>query len=71
MAGMIASDLKGLLKIPKKSRLDTITDQYHRIFMVRIIMVCVIVMGVSWYTDSVNCIVPSKKEICPLLLSSK
>ena len=56
----IAGDLKDLLVIKGKSRIDTFSDQYNRQFMVRLCMVCVIIMGFSWYTDSIACIVPGK-----------
>ena len=56
----VATDLKDLLTLNVKSRHDNFTDQYNRIFMIKLIMVCTIVMGISWYSDSINCIVPGK-----------
>lgn len=58
MAGMIAGDIKKLLSIHIKPRHDSIPDQYSRIFMVKILMVCTIVIGFSQYKDTVSCIIP-------------
>jgi hypothetical protein len=60
---MIATDLKGMLSINIKSRHDSHSDQYSRIFMVKLLLVCTIIMGISWYTDSINCIVPGAHGI--------
>ena len=58
---MIASDLKGLLSFSTlKSRYDSLSDQYNRILMVRLLLVISVVMMVSWYKDSVHCIVPGE-----------
>ena len=56
----VATDLKGLLTLNIKSRHDGYLDQYNRIFMVKLLMVATIVMGLSWYGDSINCIIPGK-----------
>ena len=56
---MIASDIKDLLSFSTlKSRYDSLSDQYNRILMVRLLLIISVVMMVSWYKDSVNCIVP-------------
>lgn len=59
----VATDLKGLLTLNIKSRHDGYLDQYNRIFMVKLLMVATIVMGLSWYGDSINCIIPGDHEI--------
>lgn len=56
----VATDLKGLLTLNIKSRHDGYLDQYNRIFMVKLLMVATIVMGLSWYGDSIHCIIPGK-----------
>jgi len=56
----VATDLKGILTLNIKSRHDGFTDQYSRIFMVKLLMVSTIVMGLSWYGDNINCIIPGK-----------
>lgn len=67
---MAATDLKGLLTISVKSRHDGYSDQYNRIFMVKFLLVCTLVMGISWYQDSINCIVPDAHEIDAKFVSS-
>lgn len=57
---MIATDVKGILTIKFKPRTDHLTDQYSRIFMVKLLLACTVVTGISWYTDKMNCIIPSK-----------
>jgi len=55
---MIATDIKGMLSISIKSRHDSHSDQYNRIFMVKILMISTLIMGISWYRDSITCIIP-------------
>ena len=59
-ANIVGGDLKELLTIKIKSRYDNFTDQYHRIMMVKILLVCSLIMGLSWFKDSINCIVPGR-----------
>lgn len=59
----VATDLKGLLTLNIKSRHDGYLDQYNRIFMVKLLMVATIVMGLSWYGDSIHCIIPGKVRL--------
>ena len=54
----IAQDIKSMITINIKPRHDGIADQYCRIFMVKILMVCSLIMSYSWFKDSINCIVP-------------
>ena len=51
-------DFKDIFKIKIKPRHDSLTDQYHRIFMVKLLLISSLVMGISWFKDSVNCLVP-------------
>jgi len=60
---MVATDLKGMLSISIKSRHDSHSDQYNRIFMVKLMLVCCVVMGISWYSDSISCIIPGAHGI--------
>lgn len=55
---MVATDFKGLLKVSIKSRHDSHTDQYNRILMVKLLLVSSAIMGISWFKDSMNCMVP-------------
>ena len=59
---MIATDIKSMLSITIKSRHDCYTDQYNRIFMVKILLVSCFIMGISWFQDSITCIVPGKSN---------
>lgn len=60
---MVATDLKGMLSISIKSRHDSHSDQYSRIFMIKLLLVCTVVMGISWYSDSITCIIPDAHGI--------
>lgn len=60
---MVATDIKGMLSISIKSRHDSHTDQYNRIFMVKLCLVCSLIMGISWFQDSINCIVPDSHNL--------
>ncbi|XP_047145463.1 innexin inx3 isoform X1 [Hydra vulgaris] len=60
---MIATDIKSMLSITIKSRHDSYTDQYNRIFMVKILLVSCLIMGISWFQDSITCIVPGTSSI--------
>ena len=63
MAAMIATDIKGMLSVKIKPRNDSYTDQYNRIFMVKILLVCVVIMGISWFNDSIKCLVPGVNSV--------
>ena len=59
---MIATDMKGLFKVKIKERSDCYSDQFNRIFMVKIMLACCIIMGISWYKDSIKCVVPGTSK---------
>ncbi|XP_057310175.1 innexin inx3-like [Hydractinia symbiolongicarpus] len=59
---MVATDIKDLFKIKIKPRHDSYSDQYNRIFMVKILLACTIVLGISWYSDKFNCVVPDEQK---------
>lgn len=63
MAGIISTDIKSLLTIAVKSRSDGFTDQFNRIYMVKMLLVCSMIMGLSWFKDSIKCIVPEHTEM--------
>jgi len=67
---MVATDLKQMLSINIKPRHDSLTDQYNRIFMVKILMISSLIMGVSWFKDSINCIVPDSHGISGSFVSA-
>eukprot|EP00111_Clytia_hemisphaerica_P002413 TCONS_00006915-protein len=47
-----------LLKIKLKKRDDSVLDQYNRLFMVRLLLICAAIGGISWSTDHIHCNVP-------------
>jgi len=53
---MFAKDLISLLSINIKSRTDNYSDQYNRILVVKILLVCSVIMSVNWFKDTINCI---------------
>ena len=55
--------IRDLLKIKFKSRIDTFTDQYNRIFMVKITVICSMVLGLNWFNDTLTCTIPSTSEM--------
>ena len=61
---LITNDIKDLLTITLKPRHDPIGDQYSRIFMVKVLLVCTMVIGVNQYKDTVSCIIPESLDIC-------
>jgi len=67
---MITGDLKGILSIKIKSRHDSYSDQFNRIFIVKILLICSLVMGINWFKDGVNCIVPGSSELSSSFVSS-
>ena len=60
----LTSGIKELLTIEIKSRHDPSSDQYSRIFMVRLLLVCTIIIGVNEYKDTISCIIPESLDIC-------
>jgi len=62
MSGQINS-IKSLLTIKPKSRSDDYTDQYHRIFMVKMSMVASLLLGLNWVNDAITCIIPGTAGI--------
>ncbi|XP_065677887.1 innexin shaking-B isoform X1 [Hydra vulgaris] len=55
----LESDLRRILTVTLKARHDDLTDQLNRLIMVKLFLVCCLIMGISWFTDSINCIVPA------------
>jgi hypothetical protein len=62
MASQINS-IKSLLTIKPKSRNDDYTDQFHRIFMVKMSMVASLLLGLNWVKDTITCIIPGTAGI--------
>ena len=55
---MIARALKDIMSIKLKTRHDGYTDQFNRIFMTKMLLICSIVMCVDYFADQINCMVP-------------
>lgn len=54
---MITSSITHLISIKIKPRHDSITDQYNRIFMVKLCLIASAIIGVNYFNDKVTCIV--------------
>jgi len=60
---MITGNIKGLLQIKFKSRHDSYTDQFNRIFMVKMAMISSMILGLNWFKDTITCIIPGTAGI--------
>ena len=60
---MITGSIKGLLQIKFKPRHDPFTDQFNRIFMVKMTLVSSMLLGLNWFKDTITCIVPGTAGI--------
>lgn len=63
MASLITGNIKNLLTIKPKARCDDYTDQFHRIFMVKMSMVSALLLGLNWVKDTITCIIPKTADI--------
>ncbi|XP_065643173.1 innexin inx3 [Hydra vulgaris] len=54
---LVANSIKEIISIKIKSRNDSVTDQYQRIFMTKICIVFAALIGVNYFNDKVSCIV--------------
>lgn len=54
----ITDSIKQILSVKIKPRHDSYSDQFSRIFMVKVMMIGALLVGLSWYTDKINCIIP-------------
>ena len=62
MSGL-TGNIKSLLQVQIKPRHDSYTDQFHRILMVKVCMAASMLLGLTWFKDTINCIVPSNAGI--------
>ena len=58
--GHLTADLKKLIQIKVKPRLDSPSDHYSRLFMVRALLMFTLLTGLRWFQGEVNCIVPKE-----------
>jgi len=54
----ITDSIKDILSVKIKPRHDTYSDQFSRIFMVKVLMIAALLVGLNWYNDKINCIIP-------------
>ena len=59
----VIDDIKKTLSVKFKTRHDTFTDQFTRIFMVKLMMVGSLLIGLNWFNDSIACIVPKSLDL--------
>ena len=50
--------LKDILTVTFKHRHDSYSDQFNRIFMTKMLLIASIVIGVDYFSDQVNCMIP-------------
>ena len=62
MAGLVES-VREILSIPEKTRYDSLSDRYNRIFMVKMLTVGTLFLGFNWYADRIHCIVSSTDHL--------
>jgi len=55
-------DLKKMLTVKLKPRVDPYCDQYSRIIMVKVLMLTATFTAISWAKDKVTCIVPKNHD---------
>ena len=56
--GGLIDDLKGILSIKIKPRLDSYSDQFSRVFLVKVMLIGSFITGLYWYSDKIECIIP-------------
>ena len=59
----ITGNIKSLLEIKFKTRHDSYTDQFHRIFMVKMMLVASMLLALNWFYDTITCVVPTNNKI--------
>ena len=54
----ITDSIKAILSVKIKPRHDSYSDQFSRIFMVKVMMIGALLVGLNWYSDKITCIIP-------------
>lgn len=54
----VTGDIKKLFNYKYKKRDDSLTDQYNRLFMTKVMLIAASLTGISWYSDEIKCLVP-------------
>lgn len=55
---VVLGTLKDILTVSFKQRHDSYSDQFNRIFMTKMLLIASIVIGVDYFSDQVNCMIP-------------
>lgn len=59
---MVNIDIKEILTLKSKYRHDGFSDQFSRIFITKILLVCAIVVGMDLYNDHLSCYITEETE---------
>lgn len=54
----MSTNIRNLLHIKFKKRHDSLTDQYNRIFMMKMALISSMILGLDWFKGTIWCIVP-------------
>lgn len=60
---LISGNLKDILSIKLKQRHDSISDQFNRILMVKMLVIFSIVTSMEFFSDKVSCIMPHEVSL--------
>ena len=52
----IVDEVLGILKVKIKPRQDSYSDQFSRIFMLKVMFLGAFFTGMTWYNDKINCL---------------
>ena len=63
VGAMITHNLKEILTLKIKTRVDNYADQFTRIFAVKLYLMCSLIMGIGWFQDTVSCMVPGQSDL--------
>ena len=55
---VVVRTLKDIMTVQLKPRHDGYSDQFNRLFMTKLLLIASIIMGVDYFSDQVNCMVP-------------
>lgn len=54
----VTDTIKDIISVKIKPRQDGYSDQFLRIFMVKIMLIGTLLVGLNWYSDKITCIIP-------------
>jgi len=59
----LIGNVKGLFKSSDKPRHDSTCDQYSRRIMFQVMIMSGVLVGMNWFSDDINCIVPDSNAL--------